>query len=226
MTTADRASASAARSLIQRRMLATDSAGSRPSWLTGPSMTVNRGESLSPREASIRARWAATVSTASGGVRSSTIATAADRSAAWRRKSHGTWSAYLAADVTKIQRSAAASSCAASERLLSSTESTSGASRMARPTGTFSDGTSWRAAGSLVARCTRSRSGSSRSCPNQPTSAGLCTRTGDRVVGRSTPGSVTRAPTRELTSVDFPAPVEPPTTASSGASSVITRGMT
>ena len=37
---------------------------------------------------------------------------------------------------------------------------------------------------------------------------------------------VTFSPTSELTRVDLPAPVEPPTTASSGASSVVTRGMT
>ena len=49
---------------------------------------------------------------------------------------------------------------------------------------------------------------------------------GDRVVGRSTPGSVTRRPTSELTRVDLPAPVDPPTTASSGASIVISRGIT
>ena len=40
------------------------------------------------------------------------------------------------------------------------------------------------------------------------------------------PGAVTRRPTSELTSVDLPAPVEPPTTASSGASTVICRGRT
>ena len=187
---------------------------------------MKSGESLSPREASIRARWAATVSTASGGVRSRTMATAAERSAALRRKSHGTWSAYRAAEVTKIQRSAAASSWAANARLDSSTESTSGASRMASPSGTVVLGTSCRAPGSDVVRCTRSRSGRRRSWPNQPASAGLCTSTGERVVGRSTPGSVTRVPTREFTRVDLPAPVEPPTTASNGASRVITRGMT
>ena len=223
---APRASASAARSTSQPLISATDSTGSRPFSSTLLSTTTNSGESLSPREASIRARCAATVSTASGGVRSRTIATAADRSAAWRRKSHGTWSAYRAAEVTKIQRSAAASSCAASVRLDSSTESTSGASRIASPSGTLVLGTSWSADGSLVDRVTRSRSGRRRSWPNQVASAGLCTSTGERVVGRSTPGSVTRVPTSELTSVDLPAPVEPPTTASSGASSVITRGMT
>jgi len=46
------------------------------------------------------------------------------------------------------------------------------------------------------------------------------------VVGRSTPGSVTLWPTRELTSVDLPAPVEPPTTVSMGASMVSSRGIT
>ena len=194
--------------------------------MTPPSVTVKSGESLRPREASIRARCVDTVSTASGGVRSSTIATAADRSAALRRNSHGTWSAYRAAEVTKSHRSAAASSWAASVRLRSSTESMSGASRMARPAGTVSDDTSWSASGSLVLRETRSSSGSRRSWPNHCASAGLCTRTGDRVVGRSTPGWVTRVPTSELTSVDLPAPVEPPTTVSRGASIVIRRGMT
>ena len=47
---------------------------------------------------------------------------------------------------------------------------------------------------------------------------------GDRVVGRSTPLSVTRSPTSELTSVDLPAPVEPPTTTTTGASSWTRRG--
>ena len=59
---------------------------------------------------------------------------------------------------------------------------------------------------------------------NQPASAGWWTSTGERVVGRSTPLRVTVSRTRELTSVDLPAPVEPPTTASSGASSASSRG--
>jgi hypothetical protein len=54
----------------------------------------------------------------------------------------------------------------------------------------------------------------------------LCTSTGERVVGRSTPGSVTRVPTSEFTSVDLPAPVEPPTTVSSGASICTAAGST
>ena len=61
--------------------------------MTGPSWTMNSGESLSPRLASMRAKWVATVWTASSGVRSSTIATAVERSAACFRNSHGTWSA-------------------------------------------------------------------------------------------------------------------------------------
>ena len=165
-------------------MSATASAGSRPLSSTGPSMTVNSGESFSPREASIRARWAATVSTASGGVRSSTIATAAERSAAWRRKSHGTWSAYRAAEVTKIQRSAAASSCAASVRLLLLDRVDVGGVEDGQPLG--HDVERRRAGGPTgrgSARWTRSSSGSSRSWPNHPPSAGLCTSTGERVVG-------------------------------------------
>ena len=187
---------------------------------------MNSGESLRPRLASIRARWAATVSTASSGVRSSTIATAAERSAARRRKSHGTWSAYRAADVTNNHRSAAARSWPARVRFCASTESMSGASTIASPAGTESSATSWSAPGSVVGRSTRSRSGSSWSWRNQSASAGLCTSTGDRVVGRSSPGSVTRRPTSEFTKVDLPAPVDPPTTASSGASELSTRGMT
>ncbi len=84
---------SPARVFSQVRISATWSAGNSPSSLTGPSWTMKSGESLSPRLASIRARWVATVCTASSGVRSSTIATAVERSAAWRRNSQGTWSA-------------------------------------------------------------------------------------------------------------------------------------
>ena len=68
--------------------------------------------------------------------------------------------------------------------------------------------------------------GSTRSSENQRSSAGLCTRTGERVVGRITPGCETTRPIRVLTSVDLPEPVEPPTTASSGASRLTSRGNT
>ena len=97
---------------------------------------------------------------------------------------------------------------------------------MARPSGTVSAATSWSAPGSPVAPVVRASPGRIRSLSNQSTSAGLCTSTGERVVGRSTPGSVTRLPTREFTNVDLPAPVEPPTTVSSGASIWISRGST
>ena len=65
--------------------------------------------------------------------------------------------------------------------------------------------------------CARGRAGSAAGRTSSA-SSGWWTRTGERVVGRSTPGSLTRAPTSELTSVDLPAPVDPPTTVSSGAS--------
>ena len=72
----------------------------------------------------------------------------------------------------------------------------------------------------------RARPGRIRAPVNQRSSAGWWTSTGERVVGRSTPLRVTFCPTRELTRVDLPAPVEPPTTASRGASSASSRGMT
>ncbi len=226
LTTPARASASAASDSSQPRMSATSAGASSPSSSTSASRTVKSGESLRPRLASIRARWVDTVSTASTGVRSRTTATAAERSAALRRKSHGTWSAYRAAEVTKSHMSAAARSCAASVRLRSSTESMSGASRIASPAGHGVGGHQLEGRRVVGRWVTRSRSGSSRSWPNHSASAGLCTSTGERVVGRSTPGSLTFRPTSEFTSVDLPAPVEPPTTVSSGASIVISRGRT
>ena len=72
----------------------------------------------------------------------------------------------------------------------------------------------------------RASPGRIRSSVNQWASELWCTSTGARVVGRITPGAVTRRRTSELTRVDFPAPVEPPTTASSGASIVASRGST
>ena len=55
-------------------------------------------------------------------------------------------------------------------------------------------------------RCVRLSPGSTRSSSNQRRSSGWQTRTGARVVGRRTPDGLTTAPTRLLTSVDFPAP--------------------
>ena len=146
------------------------------------------------------------------------------RCRAVRSSSHGTASAYRAAVVTNSHRSAAASSWVASARLLSTTESMSGASRNARPAVRCGAVTSWSESGSVLGLDVRVSPGS-RWCPaNQGESAGLQTRTGARVVGRSTPAGLTGARTRLLTSVDLPAPVEPPTTTSSGASSRRRRG--
>ena len=57
-----------------------------------------------------------------------------------------------------------------------------------------------------------------------PSSSGLCTSTGRRVVGRSTPAVLTSDPTNEFTSVDLPAPVDPETTTTAGADSSVRRG--
>ncbi len=54
---------------------------------------------------------------------------------------------------------------------------------------------------------------------NHGRSSGWQIRTGARVVGRSTPEGETSAPASEFVMVDFPEPVEPPSTASNGASS-------
>ena len=164
----------------------------------------------------------------SAGARSSTTATAVLRSDALCRKSHGTASAYRAAVVTNSQRSAAASSWVARSRFASTTESMSGASRIARPCGTVSAATNRSWPGSSVppglSPLDRAIPGRTRSPANHSASAGWWIRTGDRVVGRSTPGSLTTLPMMVFTSVDLPAPVEPPTTASTGASSCTSRG--
>ena len=111
----------------------------------------------------------------------------------------------------------------------SSTESTSGASSSASPTGTASDATSRSPGRAPASPCSPAASarvsdGSTRSELNQRTSSGWCTSTGQRVVGRSTPDGLTSAPTSELTTVDLPAPVEPPTTTSTGAPGSRSRG--
>ena len=136
-TTAARASASAASELepaagSRHRRRRAAARRRRPS----PSVTMNSGESLRPRLAQHPGEV--------GGDRVDGLGRGAvehdrDRGGALgglRRKSHGTWSAYRAAEVTKSHRSAAASSWAARVRLRSSTESMSGASRIARPGGT------------------------------------------------------------------------------------------
>ncbi len=206
---------------------------SGPSSPSGPSVvsgTVNTGARPRPCSLSIETRCGRTSSTASGGTRSSTTATDVPRSEAWRSSAHGTASAYRAAVVTKSHRSAAKSSWSASSRLLWTTESMSGASSRATPGGSASEGTRRTEEGSCAgaraesAPVTRPSPARTRSPVNHASSAGWCTSTGERVVGRSTPGRLTTAPTRELTRVDLPAPVEPPTTASSGASIEASRG--
>ena len=162
-------------------------------------------------------------------MRSSTIATEVPRSAAVRSRSQGTASAYRAAVVTKSQRSAADNSCVAMARLAETTESMSGASSRAMPAGSVVDSTSrtvpdWLSPVSWPV--TRASPGRMRASANQCRSSGWCTSTGEVVVGRSTPDRLTSAPTTELTRVDLPAPVEPPTTASSGASMARRRGST
>ena len=114
-------------------------------------------------------------------------------------------------------------------RFAETTESMSGASSRAMPGGRVLDSTSrtvpaWLSPVSWPV--TRARPGRMRASANQCRSSGWCTSTGEVVVGRSTPGRLTRAPTTELTNVDFPAPVDPPTTASSGASMARSRGRT
>jgi hypothetical protein len=94
----------------------------------------------------------------------------------------------------------------------------SGASRTASPRGNVGSGTRWSERVSSLDEMERRRPGSIRSSANQRASSGWYTSTGDLVVGRITPGFVTTRPMREFTRVDLPAPVEPPTTASSGAS--------
>jgi hypothetical protein len=74
---------------------------------------------------------------------------------------------------------------------------------------------SWRTRGSV---------GRNMFSANQWMSSGWQARTGELVVGRLTPVWLTCVPTMLLTSVDFPAPVEPTRATSSGAADSLTRG--
>ena len=100
----------------------------------------------------------------------------------------------------------------------------SGESRSASPDASASVGTSWSDPSAPSPPVVRASPGRIRASSNQRTSSGLHASTGTRVVGRSTPDGLTTAPTRLLTSVDFPAPVDPPTTISAGASICRRRG--
>jgi hypothetical protein len=118
--------------------------------------------------------------------------------------------------VTNSHRSAAANSSRARARLAATTESMSGASSRATPgvsRGALTTCITW-----SPARVDRTSPDSSDRSLNQAPSRGWQTSTGPRVVGRSTPAALTGARTRLLTRVDLPAPVDPPTTASRGAS--------
>ena len=225
--TSARASASAARPISQEFSGATTRSGSRPvSPCSSVSGTANSVARPSPFSSSIDARWLLISRTPPGGTRFSTTASAVLRCCAVCSRSHGTASAYRAADVQKIQRSAADSSWPARRRFSATTESMSGASSSARPRGTRSWATTFRvpALPTPPSPVVRDSSGRMRSPVNQSTSAGLQTSTGPRVVGRSQPERLTAAPTRVLTRVDLPAPVDPPTTASRGASRRRSRG--
>jgi len=226
ITTRARVFWSAASAASQPRIGATAASGSIPSASVVVSGTANSGDEANPRSVIICPRWGGTSAIAAGGTRSTTTATAALRSTALARYSHGTASAYRAALVTNSHRSAADNSCAASRRFSTTTESMSGASRMASPRGIVGSATRCRERVSWLATVDRIRPGRMRSSSNQRASSGWNTSTGDLVVGRITPGLVTTRPIREFTSVDLPAPVDPPTTASSGASMRCSRGST
>ena len=225
-TTRARARASLANAESHEYSRATSSCGSKPSSSSGDSATVKMGAAPRPCSLSIDPRCSRMTGIEPLGTRLSTTATEVPRSDAWRSSSQGTASAYRAAVVTKSHRSAAPSSWRASSRFPRTTESMSGASRRASPGGRVEEVTSCMVAwpSTALPPVARARSGRIRVGVNQRSSSGWCTRTGDRVVGRSTPGALTTAPTRELTSVDLPAPVDPPTTARRGASREARRG--
>jgi hypothetical protein len=219
----DRAGPGVARQGVQPRR----ESGSVPSAVRVVSGMVKIGVVTRPWSRSISTRWGRTSSMTSGGTRSRTMATAVPRSEAVRSSSQGTASAYLAAVVTKSHMSAAARSWVASSRLAWTTESMSGASSSAMPGGRSVERTrrTVPARGSSGVRpVARASPGRTRPSVNQCSSSGLWTRTGLVVVGRMTPERLTSVPTIELTRVDLPAPVDPPTTASSGASRDRSRG--
>ncbi len=194
----------------QRWIGATTCGSSIPTW--GPtSGTTNSGDPCRPWSRSRPSRSPRTVGSDAVGTRLRTIAIDAPRCTACSSTCHGRASPYRAAVVTNSHRSAASRSRWADSRLDSSTESRSGASSTAMPRGTCSSATT----------CTDSSTGW---CESSSVSSGWWTSTGWRVVGRSTPAVLTSLPTRELTSVDLPAPVDPATTTTAGADSSVSRG--
>ena len=101
------------------------------------------------------------------------------------------------------------SSCVASTRFSARTESMSGESSSAIPGDRASTGRRNSVPGPGEPPVTLGSLGRILSSSNQRRSSGWHTRTGPRVVGRRTPDRLISAPTRLLTIVDFPAPVEP-----------------
>ena len=85
----------------------------------------------------------------------------------------------------------------------------SGESSSASPGGSEVVATSWSVPAAPAPPLIRASPGRTRSPSNAGTSSGLQASTGARVVGRSTPAGLMIEPTRLLTSVDLPAPVEP-----------------
>ena len=184
-----------------RRSGATGSLGQQAA---SPSAAVSGdGEQRRPGRARSRracaARWRAISRDASGGTRSSTTASAVLRCWAVCSRSQGTASAYRAADVQKIQRSAAASSWPASRGSRRRPSRCPGASSSASPRGTRRArrraGPAPPAPASPVAR---DSSGRIRSPVNQPSVRGMADQ--HRAAGRrpQPPGAADVAPTRRV----------------------------
>ena len=195
-------------------------AGSRPSS-SAVSGTTSSSASPSPRSASIVAQVVGDLVRAPRAARGRGRARARCRGRARpaagptaRRRRSARRSSRTA---TRRPRRAAG---AASARLASTTESMSGESSSASPGGSAvrrHELERARARRRAPRRAAQARAG----CGRPRTSAGR--RDGRRAPARASsaaarPAGLTSAPTRLLTSVDLPAPVEPPTTISSGAS--------
>src|SRR5437763_4519286 len=232
-TTRTRVSGAAARASRHVAIGATCSSVSSAGPPRTTSGSTNNWMPDSPTAASSSPRWPRISSSAPTGTRLSSSASRVPRSRAARSAAHGTASAYRTAVVTHSHRSADRCTWSASARFAATTESRSGASSSARPRRSPGAEITRSAPGAASSPVVRTRWGSryrSASVPvsggprNQRVSPGALTTTGARVVGRSTPAGLTGARTRLLTSVDLPAPVDPPTTTSSGASSRASRG--
>ncbi len=112
----------------------------------------------------------------------------------------------------------------ARSRLDSAIESMSGQSRTAVPGAMSASGMSTSAGDVVSGSEPRGRSPRNVAVSKCFASAGLWMTIGLAVVGRRTPAGLTVRPMSELTSVDFPAPVEPPTAMRKGAGARLIRG--